>query len=81
MEPGAHGFGYGFPLDSPQAGQHFAASNGYDTDHVRNCATLPEKLGLPIPEHSGNMKRYMPELQKWAAADAPIDARPKETKQ
>jgi len=80
MQPGAHGFGYSFPLNEAKGGQFYQASNGFAADAVRNCAAFPEKLGLPIPEQSGVMKVYMTELKKWADADAPIDARPKETK-
>ncbi|CAH0446079.1 hypothetical protein LMG9673_04749 [Ralstonia pseudosolanacearum] len=29
-----------------------------------NCATFPSSLGIPIPEASGNMRLYFPELEK-----------------
>ncbi|WGG52039.1 DUF4150 domain-containing protein [Rugamonas sp. DEMB1] len=29
-----------------------------------NCATFPSELGIPIPEATGNMRNYMPELEK-----------------
>lgn len=87
LPPGAV-FGYTFPSKEPgQNGQHFQGGASYDgrftycSDQVSNCATWPSKLGVPIPESSGNMARYMPELKKWAEADAPIDMRPKEPAQ
>ena len=38
-----------------------------------NCATFPSKLGIPIPEKTGNMRTYMPSL-----ADAGRAWKPKE---
>lgn len=58
-------------------GSHYAASNGYGCDKVGNCAKFPEFIGVPIPEPSGNLKLYMPELQDWAQADGPQDFRKK----
>nr|WP_297350314.1 PAAR domain-containing protein [uncultured Caldimonas sp.] len=29
-----------------------------------NCATFPSKLGIPIPETSGNLRNYIPQLEK-----------------
>jgi hypothetical protein len=29
-----------------------------------NCATYPSKLGIPIPETSGNLRNYMPALEE-----------------
>ncbi|HEY3805952.1 MAG TPA: hypothetical protein VGL61_25260 [Kofleriaceae bacterium] len=77
MTSGEHGLGYSFPMPSPSGSEHFASSNGYPADQVRNCATFPEKVGVPIPEPSGNLGAYMPELEKWAAEDAPKDFRTK----
>ena len=69
MEPGATEIGnYGFP---PKDG----ARPSRDTN---NCATYPRRLGLPIPEETGNLRDYIPELERWAKADAPIDARTEE---
>lgn len=31
-----------------------------------NCATYPSKLGIPIPEKTGNMRDYVPALQEHA---------------
>jgi hypothetical protein len=78
MEPGEHGLGYSFPLDRPEAGQHYAASNGFAADCIRNCATFPAKIGVPIPEPSGDLKQYMPQLEKWSSEDGPKDFRTKE---
>jgi hypothetical protein len=29
-----------------------------------NCATFPARIGIPVPEGSGNMKLYIPAMQK-----------------
>ena len=29
-----------------------------------NCATFPSRLGMPIPETSGNMRTFMPALER-----------------
>lgn len=78
MPAGAHGLGYAFPLRVPEDGKAFRGSNGYDATCVRNCAAFPEKVGVPIPEPTGRMEHYMPELKNWIEADAPIDARGEE---
>jgi hypothetical protein len=78
MKPGEHGLGYSFPKPTPTDGEHFAPSNGYDAACVRNCATFPEKVGVAIPEPSGNLGSYMPELEKWASEDGPKDFRAKD---
>lgn len=70
-----HGEGYSFPLEKPEAGEHFRDSNGYCAGNVRNCASFPEKVGVSIPEPSGNLRRYIPELEKWATDDGPMDFR------
>jgi hypothetical protein len=75
MEPGTHGLGFSFPLRQESGGEHFAGSNGYQASCVRNCAAFPEKVGVPIPEPSGNLKQYMPKLDEWANADGPQDFR------
>ncbi len=75
MAPGEHGIGYSFPLDTPEHGEHYAPSNGFAAGCVRNCATYPAKVGLSIPEQSGNLKRYMPELESWVHEDGPKDFR------
>ena len=80
MEPGKHGFGYSFPLrsnDPKPDGENFAPSNGFPASCVRNCGTFPEKMGVPVPEPTGNVRKYMPELQKWANEDGPKDLREK----
>ncbi len=83
MKPGEHGMGYSWSLPKPGPdGQHFQGGTAvkgppreFCSAMVRNCAAYPEKLGVPIPEPSGKMIEYMPELKKWADADAPIEAR------
>ena len=83
MKPGEHGFGYSFPLRPEERkgdGENFAGSNGFPATCVRNCGAFPEKLGVPIPEPSGNVKLYMPELEKWANEDGPKDFRDKDVK-
>jgi len=77
MKPGEHGIGYSFPMPSEKDGQHFAPSKQFPAECVRNCAAFPEKVGVPIPEPSGNLSVYMPELEKWATEDAPKDFRGK----
>ena len=44
-------FMYLFPPAEPKA----------DRD---NCATFPRKLGLPLPESTGNLREYIPALQE-----------------
>jgi hypothetical protein len=69
MEPGAPDVGeYGFPKRDGTVA----------SDDVNNCATYPRHLGLPIPEATGSLRDYIPELERWAHADAPIDARSEE---
>jgi hypothetical protein len=34
------------------------------TDFRDNCATFPRRLGLPIPESSGRLIKYIPELER-----------------
>lgn len=77
--PHEHGLAYGWPLRQPDVlGRHFAASGAFISEQVRNCAAFLEKLGLKLPEPSGNMKAFMDALAEWNAPDAPIiDARPK----
>ncbi len=76
--PGSRDLAYSWPLRQPDAaGQHFAASNGFLAENVRNCAAFLEKLGLKLPEPSGNMKAFMAAIDEWIDPDAPIDARPK----
>ena len=80
MQPGEHGFGYSFPLRPEQRGadgENFAPSNGFPAQCVANCGVLPDKIGVPIPEPSGNVKLFMPELQKWADEEGPKDFRAK----
>ncbi|QTH15038.1 hypothetical protein C4C32_03780 [Pseudomonas corrugata] len=37
-----------------------------------NCSTFPNSLGIPIPENSGVMKVYMPNLEKLGAPWRPM---------
>jgi hypothetical protein len=53
-------FTYAFPV----RGQHPAS----DRD---NCATFPRRLGLPIPEPSGQLTKYVAELGKAAERWSP----------
>jgi hypothetical protein len=51
---------YQFPYEEPNAlGSHYA------NDQSRNCATYPQMLGLCVPEPSGQLRDYIPELKKW----------------
>jgi len=74
-DSGENGLGYSFPLPQPKNGEHFGPSNGFQACDVRNCATFPEKVGIPVPEASGNLKQYMQELEKWVQAERPQDFR------
>lgn len=66
MKPGDPEIGrYGFPSRDEAA----------TCADVNNCATYPRRLGIPIPEANGNLRDYIPALQRWADAGAPIDAR------
>jgi len=76
LKPGEHGIGYSFPLEQPnEQGSHYRDSNGFCGPAIANCAAFPPMVGVPVPEPSGALKIYMPELQKWVEADAPIDKR------
>lgn len=72
MKPGEHGLGYQFPRPDDPA---YSAQKGYAAECLGNCAVFPSKVGVPIPEPTGRMKQYMPELDKWIEGDAPTDAR------
>ena len=52
------GIGVGNPMDTVLYG--FPGQNAC----TFNCATFPSRLGIPIPEASGNMRTYMPSLEK-----------------
>jgi hypothetical protein len=58
---------YQFPYDKPnELGSHYA------NDHSRNCATYPQMLGLCVPETSGQLRDYIPELRTWHKG-SPVD--------
>ncbi len=77
---GQHPHGYAFPPRRPADGGDYVpyrgarATNGQDyaAECIGNCAVWPRMVGVPVPEHSGRMQDYMPELRKWENADAPI---------
>jgi hypothetical protein len=69
------GLGYTFPLPAPLDGSHYRDSPSYSRDCTANCAVWPRLMGMPIPEASGNLERFMPELRKWSEDDHPIDTR------
>lgn len=78
MKPGEHGYGYSFPLKPHEiapGAESFAESNGFPANCVRNCGTWPEKVGVKIPEPTGQVRAYIPELQKWADDAGPKDFR------
>ena len=77
--PEQHGLAYSFPLGYQQDGSYFKESNGYPANCVDNCATFPERVGVKIPERSGNLNSYMPALTRWAEEDGPIDLRTQPT--
>ncbi len=82
MQAGGHDLAYSFPLlpdePHPVPGEHFHASNGYAAERVANCAVFPSKLGVPIPEPSGNLTLYIPELERWSQEEGPKDFRAQE---
>ncbi|WP_156443637.1 hypothetical protein [Burkholderia sp. MSMB1835] len=39
-------------------------SGGAWPENNYNCATFPGRLGIPIPETTGKLQYYMPELEK-----------------
>lgn len=39
-----------------------------------NCATFPSRLGIPIPEETGNMRTYMPPLEESGRPWKPEEA-------
>ena len=76
--PGAHGFYYSFPLSDAKEGQYFVDAPGPDGKIVKganqaNCATFPGKIGIEIPEQSGNLRFFMRALRQQAtgASNAP----------
>jgi hypothetical protein len=73
MAPGAHGLYYSFPLSDAQQGEYFVDTPGPDGKIIRgqnqaNCATFPGKIGIELPEQSGNLRFFMPALRREAAA-------------
>lgn len=77
---GKHSHAYGFPPPLPKDGSPYepfkdtTATDGqpYAACDIGNCARYPGMVGVPIPEDSGRMSEYMPELKEWENADAPI---------
>jgi len=64
MMPGAHGLYYSFPLQEAAGGQWFVDTPGPEGRVVKgqnqaNCATFPGKIGIELPEESGNLRYYM----------------------
>lgn len=51
---GSHGFKYTWPAQTPNESGDF-----FPDSQTSNCATFPAAeriLGVPVPEHSGNMR-------------------------
>ena len=72
QQPGAHGLYYSFPLSDAVDGQYFVDTPGPDGKIVKgqnqaNCATFPGKIGIELPEESGNLRFFMPKLREEAA--------------
>jgi hypothetical protein len=70
-KPGSHGVYYSFPLRDAEDGQYYKDAPGPDGTLVSankqsNCATFPGQLGLELPEASGNLRNYIPALEKKA---------------
>lgn len=83
MMGGKHDLGYQFPLGPkephPVKNEHYVPSKGYTPDKLANCAIFPERLGIEVPEASGNLSQYIPKLREWSEEAGPKDFRPKET--
>jgi hypothetical protein len=82
MQPGAHGLYYSFPLSDAQQGQYFVDTPGPDGKIVKgqnqaNCATFPGKIGIELPEQSGNLRFFMPALREQAKAGGGSAAPPR----
>ncbi len=58
---GTHGKKYTWPFREPdEHGRRFPDSD------TANCALFPKMLGLCVPEESGELRKYIPALQRWA---------------
>ncbi len=64
---------YGFP-SRKSAGEGISASSD-GKEPVFNCATFPKRLGIPIPEKTGNMRKYMTPLAEAGRPWKPNKAR------
>jgi filamentous hemagglutinin len=55
-------------LDTPLSVQYGFPGRGVSVpgwnECVFNCATFPSYLGLPIPEYGGQLRNYIPALEK-----------------
>ena len=55
----------------------FPPKSGDWAPNMYNCATFPSCLGIPIPETTGQLSRYMPELERLGTPWTP-PAQPKQ---
>jgi len=74
-DPGALGRGYAWPLLQTENGEHYAPSGSHLACNLANCAKWPERVGVTLPEPSGNLAQYIPELEAWIRLGAK-DVRP-----
>lgn len=44
----------------------------FSDENTANCALFPKMLNLCVPDESGELRKYIPALQRWAA-EGPID--------
>jgi hypothetical protein len=58
-----HGLYYQFPYPQTQQG---GAGGAFETPQTANCAIFPAIAGIPVPESTGQLNAYIPELEKWA---------------
>lgn len=64
---GTHGKKYTWPFREPdEQGRRFPDEN------TANCALFPKMLGLCVPEESGELRKYIPALKRWAE-EGPVD--------
>jgi hypothetical protein len=57
-------------LETPLSVQYgFPGKPGWNTC-VFNCATFPSYLGMPIPEYGGQLRNYIPALEKIPGVEA-----------
>ena len=72
MIAGTHGIYYSFPLSDAVEGKYFVDTPGPNGKIVKGeaqavCSTFPAKIGIELPEQSGNIRYFMPALRHEAS--------------